>query len=96
MGRSSGVIITVKVPIKWDVMTDRQKTRLSRITIGLLFHSSLHLERVDYVRPCGNQRFKVPTISITSNVTRLTEILADTGQAYITDGVDQRCAEYFH
>ncbi len=32
MGRSSGVMITVKVPIKWDVMTGRQKTRLSRIT----------------------------------------------------------------
>ena len=32
MGRSSGVMITVKVPIKWDVMTERQKTRLSRIT----------------------------------------------------------------
>ncbi|MFQ5831411.1 MAG: zinc ribbon domain-containing protein [Candidatus Thorarchaeota archaeon] len=32
MGRSSGVMITVKVPVKWDVMTDRQKTRLSRIT----------------------------------------------------------------
>lgn len=32
MGRSSGVMITVKVPIRWDVMTERQKTRLSRIT----------------------------------------------------------------
>ncbi|MGY5854486.1 MAG: hypothetical protein RTU92_13040, partial [Candidatus Thorarchaeota archaeon] len=32
MGRSSGVMATVKVPIRWDVMTDRQKTRLSRIT----------------------------------------------------------------
>ena len=32
MGRSSGVMITVKVPVKWDVMIDRQKTRLSRIT----------------------------------------------------------------
>ncbi len=32
MGRSSGVMATVKVPIKWDAMTDRQKTRLSRIT----------------------------------------------------------------
>jgi IS605 OrfB family transposase len=32
VGRSSGVMITVKVPVKWDVMTDRQKTRLSRIT----------------------------------------------------------------
>ena len=32
MSRSSGVMITVKVPIKWDVMTERQKTRLSRIT----------------------------------------------------------------
>jgi len=25
-------MITVKVPVRWDVMTDRQKTRLSRIT----------------------------------------------------------------
>ena len=32
MGRSSGVMITVKIPVKWNVMTDRQKTRLSRIT----------------------------------------------------------------
>jgi IS605 OrfB family transposase len=32
VGRSSGVMTTVKVPIRWDVMTDRQKTRLSRIT----------------------------------------------------------------
>jgi len=32
MGRSKGVVISVKVPIRWDFMTDRQKTRLSRIT----------------------------------------------------------------
>ncbi|MFW9849992.1 MAG: RNA-guided endonuclease TnpB family protein [Candidatus Thorarchaeota archaeon] len=32
MGRSSGVMVTVKVPVKWDAMTDRQKSRLSRIT----------------------------------------------------------------
>ncbi|NWF97122.1 MAG: hypothetical protein HXY34_13350 [Candidatus Thorarchaeota archaeon] len=32
MGRSSGVMITVKVPVNWDVMTERQRTRLSRIT----------------------------------------------------------------
>ncbi len=32
MGRSKGVIISVKVPIKWGAMTDRQKTRLNRIT----------------------------------------------------------------
>jgi IS605 OrfB family transposase len=32
VGRSSGVMTTVKVPVRWDVMTDRQKTRLSRIT----------------------------------------------------------------
>ncbi|TFG94001.1 hypothetical protein E4H12_15985 [Candidatus Thorarchaeota archaeon] len=32
MGRSKGTIISVKVPIRWDSMTDRQKTRLSRIT----------------------------------------------------------------
>ena len=32
MGRSKGTIISVKVPIKWDSMTDRQKTRLNRIT----------------------------------------------------------------
>ncbi len=32
MGRSKGTIISVKVPIKWDGMTDRQKTRLNRIT----------------------------------------------------------------
>ncbi len=32
MGRSSGVMTTVKVPVRWDVMTERQKTRLSRIT----------------------------------------------------------------
>ena len=27
-----GTIISVKVPIRWDSMTDRQKTRLNRIT----------------------------------------------------------------
>ncbi len=32
MGRSKGTIISVKAPIKWDSMTDRQKTRLNRIT----------------------------------------------------------------
>jgi IS605 OrfB family transposase len=32
MARSKGTIISVKVPIKWDVMTDRQRTRLNRIT----------------------------------------------------------------
>lgn len=32
MGRSSGVMMTVKVPVNWDVMTERQRTRLSRIT----------------------------------------------------------------
>ncbi len=32
MGRSKGVIVSVKVPIKWDAMTERQKTRLNRIT----------------------------------------------------------------
>jgi IS605 OrfB family transposase len=32
MGRSKGVIISVKVPINWNKMTDRQKTRLNRIT----------------------------------------------------------------
>ncbi len=32
MGRSKGTIISVKVPIRWDAMTDRQKTRLNRIT----------------------------------------------------------------
>ncbi|MGY5853032.1 MAG: transposase [Candidatus Thorarchaeota archaeon] len=32
MGRSKGTIISVKVPIHWDVMTERQKTRLNRIT----------------------------------------------------------------
>ncbi len=32
MGRSSGVLSTVKVPVRWDVMTARQRTRLSRIT----------------------------------------------------------------
>jgi len=32
MGRSKGTIISVKVPINWDVMTERQRTRLSRIT----------------------------------------------------------------
>ena len=32
MGRSKGTIISVKVPIKWNSMTDRQKTRLNRIT----------------------------------------------------------------
>ena len=32
MGRSKGTIISVKVPIKWDSMTDRQKNRLNRIT----------------------------------------------------------------
>jgi IS605 OrfB family transposase len=31
MGRSKGTIISVKVPIRWDSMTDRQKTRLNRI-----------------------------------------------------------------
>lgn len=32
MGRSKGIIVSVKVPIRWDIMTDRQKTRLSQIT----------------------------------------------------------------
>jgi len=32
MGRSKGMIISVKVPLKWTSMTDRQKTRLNRIT----------------------------------------------------------------
>jgi transposase len=32
VGRSKGTIISVKVPIRWDSMTDRQKTRLNRIT----------------------------------------------------------------
>ena len=32
MGRSKGTIISVKVPIKWDSMTDRQRTRLNQIT----------------------------------------------------------------
>ncbi|MCK5152013.1 MAG: transposase, partial [Candidatus Thorarchaeota archaeon] len=32
MGRSKGVIISVKVPISWNRMTDRQKTRLNQIT----------------------------------------------------------------
>jgi len=32
MGRSKGTIISVKVPIKWASMTDRQKTRLNRST----------------------------------------------------------------
>ncbi len=32
MGTSKGTVISVKVPIKWDAMTERQKTRLSRIT----------------------------------------------------------------
>ncbi len=32
MGRSKGTIISVKVPIRLDSMTDRQKTRLNRIT----------------------------------------------------------------
>ncbi len=32
MGRSNGSIISVKVPIRWDAMTEKQKIRLSRIT----------------------------------------------------------------
>jgi len=32
MGRSKGTVISVKVPIRWDVMTGRQKARLSQIT----------------------------------------------------------------
>ncbi|MHA1614509.1 MAG: zinc ribbon domain-containing protein [Candidatus Thorarchaeota archaeon] len=32
MGRSKGTIISVKVPLRWGSMTDRQKTRLNRIT----------------------------------------------------------------
>lgn len=32
MGRSKGTIISVKVPVRWDVMTQRQRTRLNRIT----------------------------------------------------------------
>ncbi|MFX1561379.1 MAG: RNA-guided endonuclease InsQ/TnpB family protein [Promethearchaeota archaeon] len=32
MGRSKGTIISVKVPIRWGSMTDRQKIRLNRIT----------------------------------------------------------------
>ncbi len=32
MGRAKGTIISVKVPLRWTEMTDRQKTRLNRIT----------------------------------------------------------------
>jgi transposase len=32
VGRSKGIIGSVKVPVRWDIMTDRQKTRLSHIT----------------------------------------------------------------
>lgn len=32
MGRSKGTIVSVKVPIRWSSMTDRQKTRLNRIS----------------------------------------------------------------
>ncbi len=32
MGRSQGVIVSVKVPITWDMMTRHQKTTLNRIT----------------------------------------------------------------
>ena len=32
MGRSKGTVISVKVPIRWNSMTDGQRTRLSRIT----------------------------------------------------------------
>ncbi len=32
LGHSSKTIISVKVPIKWESMTERQRTRLSRIT----------------------------------------------------------------
>jgi IS605 OrfB family transposase len=32
MRRSKGTVISVKVPIKWGIMTDRQKARLSQIT----------------------------------------------------------------
>jgi transposase len=32
VGRSKGTIISVKVPIHWGIMTDRQKTRLNRIS----------------------------------------------------------------
>ena len=32
MGRSKGTIISLKVPVKLDVMTERQKIRLNRIT----------------------------------------------------------------
>jgi transposase len=32
MSRSKGTIVSVKVPIKWESMTNRQRTRLSQIT----------------------------------------------------------------
>ncbi len=32
MKRSKGIVISVKTPINWEMMTNRQKTRLSRIT----------------------------------------------------------------
>ena len=32
MGRSTGTVVSVKVPINWEIMTQRQRTRLSRIT----------------------------------------------------------------
>ncbi len=32
MTRSKGIIVSVKIPIRWGTMTDRQKTRLSQIT----------------------------------------------------------------
>ncbi len=32
MGRSSGLIVSVKIPIRWGMMTKRQRTRLNQIT----------------------------------------------------------------
>ncbi|MFQ5834184.1 MAG: hypothetical protein ACE5H4_15880 [Candidatus Thorarchaeota archaeon] len=32
MGRSKGTIISVKIPIRWDILTEKQRTRISRTT----------------------------------------------------------------
>jgi len=79
MGRSKGTIISVKVPIKWDSMTDRQRTRLNRITgrDSRVIRAYLGvIERYEDQLLAGKKRTKIDT----SQLERLT-ITASRGKA---------------
>jgi len=64
MGRSKGMIVSVKVPIKWASMTDRQKTRLNRITgrDGRVIKAYLGvIERYEEELLTGKKRTRIKT-----------------------------------